>query len=109
MNYIGDTLRKLRAAQNKSHQQIADILNVDRKTYASWENNQTDVKGSYLPKLAEAFGVEVSELFNQSRNFNIEQKFDNSTINTAILILTDSNAVDRVLDALKFDKPNTKK
>ena len=72
--------------------------------YANWESNQADVKGSYIPKLAEAFGVEISDLFNQSKTFNIEQKFDNSTINTAILILTDREAIDRVLDAVKFNQ-----
>ena len=73
-------------------------------TYANWESNQADVKGSYIPKLAEAFEVEISDLYKQSKTFNIEQKFDNSTINTAILILTDRDAVDRVLDAVKFNQ-----
>jgi len=123
MNFIGDTLRKLRATRNKSQQEIADFVCIDRKTYANWESNQADVKGSYIPKLAEAFEVEISDLFNQSKTFNIEQKFenstidtnsailmqkfDNSTINTAILILTDRDAIDRVLDAVKFNQPKT--
>ena len=104
MNYIGDTLRKLRAARKKSQQEIADFVCIDRKTYANWESNQADVKGSYIPKLAEAFEVEISDLFSQSKTFNIDQRFDNSTINTAILILTDRDAVDRVLDAVKFNQ-----
>ena len=105
MNYIGDTLRKLRTAQKKSKAEIADIINIDRKTYTSWENNLTDVKGSYIPQLAEVFGVEISDLFNQSKNVHIRQKNDNCTINGAILVLTDSNAVDRVLDALRLNQP----
>jgi len=105
MNFIGDSLRKLRISRNKSQQEIADFVNIDRKTYANWETNQADVKGSYIPKLAEAFGVEISDLFNQSKNFHIEQKFSNSTINTAILILTDRESIDRVLDAIKFIQP----
>ena len=106
MNYIGDTLRKLRTTRKKSQQEIADFVCIDRKTYANWESNQADVKGSYIPKLAEAFEVEISDLFSRSKTFNIDQKFDNSTstINTAILILTDRNAVDRVLDAVKFNQ-----
>ena len=108
MNFIGDTLRKLRATRNKSQQEIADFVCIDRKTYANWESNQADVKGSYIPKLAEAFEVEISDLFNQSNTFNLEQKFDNSTINTAVfLILTDRDAIDRVLDAVKFNQPKT--
>ena len=105
MNFIGDTLRKLRATRNKSQQEIADFVCIDRKTYANWESNLADVKGSYIPKLAEAFEVEISDLFNQSKTYNIEQNFDNSTINGAILILTDRDAIDRVLDAVKFNQP----
>ena len=105
MNYIGDTLRKLRTAQKKSKAEIADIINIDRKTYTSWENNLTDVKGSYIPLLAEVFDVEISDLFNQAKNLNIKQKFDNNanSINTAILILTDGDAVDRVFDVLNLN------
>ena len=106
MNCIGDTLRKLRTTNNKSQQEIAEFICIDRKTYANWESNVADVKCSYIPKLAEAFGVTISDLFNQSKtSFNIEQKLDNSTINTAILILTDRDAIDRVLDAVKFNQP----
>jgi len=102
MNYIGDNLRKLRSARNKSQQEVADMLEIDRKTYANWESNAADVKGSYIPALAELFGVEISDLFGKEKNFNIKQKFENSTINTAILILTDKESIDKVLDALKF-------
>jgi hypothetical protein len=65
------------------------------------------VRGSCIPKLAEAFGVEIPDLFTQSQNFNIKQKFDNNanSINTAILILTDGDAVDRVLDVLRVNQP----
>jgi len=102
MNFIGDKLRKLRVERNISQQYVADKLDIDRKTYANWEANLVDVKGSLIPKLAEIFGVEISELYAKNCDFHIEQKFENSTINTAILILTDKESVNKVLDALKF-------
>ena len=102
MNLIGNKLRKLRTDKRLSQQEVADILKIDRKTYANWEQNIVDVKGSLIPKLAEIFGVEISELFTQGSNFQISQSFKNSTINTAILILTDKESVNRVLDAVKF-------
>ncbi|MDR2145363.1 MAG: helix-turn-helix domain-containing protein [Tannerella sp.] len=104
MNYIGNNLRKLRDLRKKSQQEVADELEIDRKTYAKWESNDVDVKASYIPKLAEIFGVEISELYNPSANFHIEQRFHNSTINTAILILTEKESINKVLDALKFIK-----
>jgi len=102
MNFIGDKLRKLRVARNLSQQVVADKLDIDRKTYSNWEQNIVDVKGSLVPKLAEIFGVEISELYSAGSNFHIEQQFKNSTINTAILILTDKESVNKVLDAVKF-------
>ncbi|MDR2691468.1 MAG: helix-turn-helix domain-containing protein [Dysgonamonadaceae bacterium] len=57
MNFIGDKLRKLRIERRLSQQEVADKLNIDRKTYANWEQNIVDVKGSLIPNLAEIFGI----------------------------------------------------
>lgn len=35
---LSTNLRKLRTKQDKSQQEIADLLNVDRRTYVNWEN-----------------------------------------------------------------------
>jgi len=59
------------------------------------------IKTDFIPKLAEYFGVEVSDLFSSETNINIKQSFKDSTVNTAILIITDKEAVKRVLDAIK--------
>ena len=82
---------------------MADNLNVDRRTYAAWETGTQDIKSSFVPKLADFFGVEIADLFSNETNINIKQSFkdNNSSINTAILILTDKEAVNRVLDAMK--------
>jgi len=98
---IGNTLRKLRLAKNLSQQIVADTLNVDRRTYAAWEMGTQDIKSSFIPKLADFFGVEISDLFSNETHINIKQSFKDSTINTAILILTDKEAVNRILDAIK--------
>lgn len=75
---IGTNLRKLRRNTKYSQQDIADLLNIDRVTYTKWENENTDVKSQYIPKLAEIFDVEISELFNFERNNSfINNNFDN--------------------------------
>ena len=79
---VGNTIRKLRIAKNLSQQFVADHLNVDRRTYASWEEGK-GIKSTFIPRLAEFFGKD-------------------STVNTAILILTDKEAINRVLEALKL-------
>ena len=98
---IGNNIRKLRIQKNLSQQVVADMLNIDRRTYAAWETGSQDIKSSFVPRLAEYFGVDIADLFNSDTSINIQQSFKDSTINTAILILTDRDAVDRVLDALK--------
>ena len=100
---IGNTIRKLRIAKNLSQQIVADNLNIDRRTYAAWETGTQDIKSSFIPRLAEFFGVEIADLFNSETSINIKQSFKDSTINTAILILTDKEAINRILDVVKLD------
>jgi len=98
---IGNTIRKLRIAKNLSQQFVADHLNIDRRTYASWETGEREIKSSFIPRLAEFFGVEINDLYGGETNIHIKQSFKDSTVNTAILILTDKEAINRVLEALK--------
>ncbi|MDR1762298.1 MAG: helix-turn-helix domain-containing protein [Bacteroidales bacterium] len=98
---VGDNIRKLRIQKKLSQQIVADRLNIDRRTYAAWENGTQDIKSSFIPCLAECFGVDIADLFNRDIDSNIQQSFKDSAVNTAILILTDKEAVDRVLNALK--------
>jgi len=100
---ISDTIRKLRISKNLSQQFVADHLNVDRRTYAAWEEGRQDIKSSFIPRLADFFGVEITDLYTGETNINIKQSFKDSTVNTAILILTDKEAINRVLDALKIN------
>ena len=86
---IGSKIRKLRTDRNISQQSVADSLGIDRRIYADWEMDTQDIKSNFISKLADFFDVEISELFKQDKNITINQSFKNSTINTAILILTD--------------------
>ena len=98
---IGNNIRKLRIAKKISQQTVADSLNIDRRTYAAWEQGTQDVKSSFIPRLAEFFDVNISDLFSSETSINIKQSFKDSSVNTAILILTDKEAIGRVLDAVR--------
>jgi transcriptional regulator with XRE-family HTH domain len=102
---IGDNLRILRNKQNISQQEIADFLGVDRKTYVSWEAGTADIKSSYIPKLAEFLQVEINDLFKEKvSNIIINQhNSDNkdNSINGIVLLLTDKEAVEQVMEILK--------
>ena len=103
---IGDNLRVLRTKNNISSQEIADYLGVDRKTYVGWETGQTDIKSSYLPKLAEYLQVEINDLFKEKvsniviNQHNSDNK-DTSTNNSIVLLLTDKEAVEQVMEIIK--------
>jgi len=99
---IGNTIRKLRLAKHLSQQIVADNLNIDRRTYAAWEMGSQDIKSSFIPRLAEFFGVEIADLFSNETSIKIKQSFKDSTVNTAILILTDKDAINRILDAVRM-------
>jgi transcriptional regulator with XRE-family HTH domain len=96
---IGTTIRKLRLNSGKTQQEIADLLNVDRRTYAKWEEETTEVKSSLVPKLAEIFEVEIADLYKDQRSIEIKDSFrDNDIKNVAIVILTDKDLAEKFLD-----------
>ncbi len=106
---IGYNLRKFRTKSNKSQQEIADLLGIERRTYMNWENEQNDIKSEYIPKLADIFEVEIKDLFDNAKtNIEIKQEIkenhDNS-VNGIILILTDKQSVDELVKVIK-DKFN---
>ncbi len=89
---VGTNLRKLRTKAKLSQQEIADILELDRGTYIKWENEVTDIKSQYIPKLAQIFGVEIQELFFDDQKVRITNNtFDNKDNSTGIIIFNFTN------------------
>ncbi|MCL1943564.1 MAG: helix-turn-helix domain-containing protein [Candidatus Azobacteroides sp.] len=109
---IGDNLRVIRTGKNISQQEIADFLNVDRKTYVSWEAGTADIKSSYIPKLAEYLQVEINDLFREkSGDIVINQhNTDNKdgSVNGIVILLTDKEAVNELVKVMK-EQFNTRK
>lgn len=79
---VGTNLKKLRGRTKYSQQDIADMLNVDRLTYINWENETTEIKSGYIPKLADIFNVKIQDLFDsdQSVQINNFENTDHSTV-----------------------------
>jgi len=103
---VADNLRVIRNKKNVSQQEIADFLGVDRKTYVSWESGIADIKSSFIPKLAEFLHVEINELFREKpadiviNQHNSDNK-DTSINNSIVLLLTDKEAVEHLVEALR--------
>ena len=108
---IGKNLRRLRAKRKISQQEVADQLGIDRVTYINWENETFDVKSQYIPKLADIFEVEISELFkdnqkiqvnnniNKDKADGVEVQKGNVVIN--IINLTDENSANKLKEEIE--------
>lgn len=115
---IGTNLRKLRSKTKYSQQDIADLLEVDRVTYTNWENETTDVKSQYIPKLAEIFNVSIQDLFEaNSKTSIVNNNFDNKDnsigqkdIQQGIIInISDSETAKQLAEQIKELVQNLKK
>ncbi|WP_124640332.1 helix-turn-helix transcriptional regulator [Amniculibacterium aquaticum] len=100
---IGSKLRVLRSRNKLSQQEVADLLEVDRKTYINWENELCDIKSEFIPKIAEIFGVEISDLFKNEEKVNIIQDFKDNTFNNSVMIMlvSDKKTINEVMKILK--------
>ena len=103
---ISNNLRKFRAIKGISQQNVADILEIDRRTYINWEKDESDIKSEYIPKIAEIFGIEIKDLFTDSKNkIEIKQENkenrDSSVNNSIVLVMPDKESVDRLVEVLK--------
>lgn len=111
---IGQNLKRLRTYKTKlSQQDVADALGIERNTYARWESNGNNVKAEYIPKLAELLGVQIHELFENSNPLSINnignEYKDRSSLNGAVIILTDKSMVENLLNGLKDHLPDDMK
>lgn len=89
---IGTNLKRLRGKTKFSQQDIANMLDLDRTTYINWENETSDIKSQYLPKLAEIYGVEIQDLFLDDQKIKISNNnFDNKDNSTGIIIFNFAN------------------
>lgn len=109
---IGTNLKRLRSKTKYSNQDIADLLGVDRNTYANWENETTDIKSQYIPQLADIFKVKIQDLFDDQQKFQINnfENRDSATGQQGIIInITDSETAKLLSDQLQELIKNLKK
>ncbi len=74
---VGTNLKKLRSKTKFSQQEIADMLGLDRNTYTNWENETTDIKSNYIPKLADIFQVSILDLFEAGKKDGAYNNLEN--------------------------------
>lgn len=112
---VGTNLKRLRTKTKFSQQDIADQLNIDRVTYANWENETFDIKSQFIPKLADIFDVEIKDLFQEDlKNIHISNNtFDNkdNSTNSNIIVfnLSDKDVAEKLSSQIEELIKNLKK
>ncbi len=77
---VGTNLKRLRSKTKFSQQEIADMLGLDRNTYTNWENEVTDIKSQFIPKLAEIFQVKIQDLFEDGQKQTTYNNLENADL-----------------------------
>ena len=72
MNY-GTIIKKLREEQNKTQQEIADILGIARQTYNHYEIQENIMPLKHLNNLANYYNVSIDYLFELTK----QKKYNN--------------------------------
>src|SRR5690554_6247909 len=70
---VGEKLKILRKLKDYTQEDIAEKLNIERRTYANLENNVTKMDIDRMKQIAKIYGLELEELLN----FNEDKAFTN--------------------------------
>lgn len=84
--YIGANIRKYRDLQDLNQQQLADYIGVTRELISLIESGQRDISLENLNKLADLFGIELSDL--------IEEDSEVQDVNLALAFRTNDSNLD---------------
>lgn len=74
----GTVLRKLRERKRLSQKEVADRLNISQSTYSQWESDISSYKIDTLPKLADVFDTDITELIQTGTTVKIVNNSNNT-------------------------------
>ncbi len=87
MAKVSKNLRRLRKAQGKTQEQLAEALHVTRQAISNWENDKTQPDIDALMRLAEIFEVEIEELiYGEKRNVGTEAEPERTNAKLRIVL-----------------------
>ncbi|MCU0438056.1 MAG: helix-turn-helix domain-containing protein [Raineya sp.] len=66
---IGDKLLSLRNEFKLTQQEVADKLGIKQSTYHRWENGKTQPTIDFLPKIAEAYNIPITDLLPDTPHY----------------------------------------
>lgn len=77
---LGKDINKLRCEKNLTQKQLADMLNLTDKAVSKWERGECCPDLPVLVKIAEIFGVNLSDLTNGNKDDVPQPEFRNKKI-----------------------------
>lgn len=83
---IGEQIKKIRTAKNFSQKEVALALEMDQAQFSRIESGKTDPAFSTIEKIAQALGVQLSELVNAEDVFKEVNSYDKSVIEKMTLV-----------------------
>jgi transcriptional regulator with XRE-family HTH domain len=72
---VNEKIKLVREAKGLTQEQVAEKLQMSKNCYGDIERGDSDIKLSKLQKIAEIFGMELSELVDLSENGTININF----------------------------------
>jgi len=101
---IGNKIKKVREVKGLSQKQVALSLNMDQSQYSKIEKGKTDPTCSTLEKIANALGVELSDIFTSDEIFKDVNSADKTILEKLRLLeMLDSKereSVYNIIDSL---------
>ena len=76
--YLGEQIRKYRRQKDYSQEKLAELLGVKRYTVDAWERNRSTPDESMLIRLADLFGIQVEDLY-EDRSSEDKQTMESLT------------------------------
>lgn len=73
---FSDNVKNLRLKYGLTQEQLANKLNVSRKTVSSWENNRNVPDLFLMKRISQIFNVSINELSDDKKTVSIK-KYDN--------------------------------
>lgn len=67
---LGFRIRRLRIASGLTQAQLGDLIGISSTAVGNWESREFHPRGRYVAKLAEALGIDVSELLDATKCIN---------------------------------------
>lgn len=107
-----ENLKQLRVDAQKTQQEMADFLGVDRSTYVKYERGSSDPPTATLVRLADFFGVSVDRLLGHTLPGMQPAAFSLPSADAELLQkfhALDRQAQARILNSLEFEYQATEK